>query len=105
MLREGIPPAGDIFERGRLYASVMQDKKPPRRLTAGMWQPVTSERRAKPHRVNLVPSKRAPFHRRMWRLTARRGVTPQVPLQIPAQSTTAQKRASWRLLPDALPRI
>ena len=42
MLREGIPPAGDIFERGRLYASVMQDKKPPRRLTAGMWQPVTA---------------------------------------------------------------
>jgi hypothetical protein len=33
---------GIIFERQVTYAGVMQDKKPPRRLTAGMWQPVTA---------------------------------------------------------------
>jgi|RhiMetdeSRZDD1v2_1073273.scaffolds.fasta_scaffold16523_6 hypothetical protein len=42
MLRGGIPPTGDIFERGKAYAGVMQDKKPPGRLTAGVWQPVTA---------------------------------------------------------------
>ena len=45
MLREKIPTAGDIFERGRPYAGVVQDKKPPGRLTAGMWQPVTAGER------------------------------------------------------------
>ena len=42
MLREKQPTAGIIFEGERTYAGVMQDKKPPRRLTAGMWQPVTA---------------------------------------------------------------
>jgi hypothetical protein len=42
MLRKEIPTAGDIFKREEVYASVMQDKQPPGRLTAGMWQPVTA---------------------------------------------------------------
>jgi hypothetical protein len=42
MHREQLPKAGDIFERQVTYAGVMQDKKPPRRLYAGVWQPVTA---------------------------------------------------------------
>ena len=42
MLRKEIPSAGDIFKREEVDASVMQDKKPPGRLTAGSSQPVTA---------------------------------------------------------------
>jgi hypothetical protein len=47
MHREQLPKAGDIFKRGNHYASVMQDKKPPRRLYAGVWQPVTARETGK----------------------------------------------------------
>jgi hypothetical protein len=39
--RGELPKTGNIFER-QTYAGVMQDKKPPRRLTVGVWQPVTA---------------------------------------------------------------
>jgi hypothetical protein len=42
VIREKLPTAGIIFERRRTHAGVMQDKKPPVRLTAGVWQPVTA---------------------------------------------------------------
>jgi hypothetical protein len=42
MLREQLPTTGIIFKRQRAYAGVMQDKKPPRRLYAGVWEPVTA---------------------------------------------------------------
>jgi hypothetical protein len=47
MHREQLPKAGDIFERQVTYAGVMQDKKPPRRLYAGVWQPVTARETGK----------------------------------------------------------
>jgi hypothetical protein len=40
MLREGIPPAGDIFRRGNSYASVMQDKITPGRSNVASDQPL-----------------------------------------------------------------
>src|SRR5436309_579044 len=42
MLRDGIPPAGDIFRRGNSYASVMQDKITPRRYSASSDQPLNA---------------------------------------------------------------
>jgi hypothetical protein len=42
VIREKLPPAGIIFEGEGPHAGVMQDKKPPGRLTAGVWQPVTA---------------------------------------------------------------
>jgi hypothetical protein len=37
-----LPKTGMIFERQVTYAGVMQVKKPPRRLTVGVWQPVAA---------------------------------------------------------------
>jgi hypothetical protein len=42
MLREGIPPAGDIFRRGDSYASVVQDKITPRRSNAASGEPLNA---------------------------------------------------------------